>query len=121
MIYYETGQYEIIQYNDNNTDTIEKWVKKTWLCRYPRPTTIAYYRGNGFLGHRFKNDLIEKYYDFKLKYVKTENPQANWILEQIHQVVQNLIRTFDLQQNYLEKDDPWVGILAAINFAVLST
>ena len=40
------------------------------------------------------------------------------ILEIIHQLISNLVHTFDLQNNYLEEDDPWSGILAATAFAV---
>ena len=52
-----------------------------------------------------------------------ENPQANSILKGIHhhQVISSLVRTFDLENNYLDKDDPWSGILAATYFAVWST
>ena len=49
------------------------------------------------------------------------NPQANSILERIHQVIVNLVRMFDLQNNYLDEDDPWSGILEATDFAVQST
>ena len=33
----------------------------------------------------------------------------------------NLVRLFDLQNNYLYEDDPWSGILAVTDFAVQST
>ena len=36
-----------------------------------------------------------------------ENQQVNSILEIIHQVISNLIQTFDLQNNYIYEDDPW--------------
>ena len=32
-----------------------------------------------------------------------------------------MIRTFELENNYLEEDDPWKGILAATAFAVRAT
>ena len=54
-------------------------------------------------------------------YETTENPQADSILEIIHQVIANLIFMFDLQNNYLDGDEPWSGILAAADFSVLST
>ena len=41
------------------------------------------------------------------------DPQVNSMLERIHQVISNLVSTFDLQNNYLDEDDPWSGILAA--------
>ena len=33
----------------------------------------------------------------------------------------NLIRMFDLQNKYLDEDEPWSGILEDTNFAVQST
>ena len=59
MIDLETGWFEIVQYNYKQAATIENLVEKTWLCRYPHPKTIMYDRGNEFLGHAFKNDLIK--------------------------------------------------------------
>ena len=44
----------------------------------------------------------------------------NSILEIIHQIIANLVHKFDLQNNYLDEDDPWSEILTAMAFAVLS-
>ena len=49
------------------------------------------------------------------------NPQANAIVERIHQVIGNMIRTFELEENYLDEEGPWKGILSATAFAVRST
>ena len=49
-----------------------------------------------------------------------ENTQENSILERITQVIANLLPTLGLQNNYLDEDDPCSGIIAAIDFAVLS-
>ena len=49
------------------------------------------------------------------------NPQANAIVERIHQVIGNIIRTFELENNYLDEENPWKGILSATAFAVRST
>ena len=45
----------------------------------------------------------------------------NSILNIIHQIIANLVRTFELQNNYLDEDDPWSGILAATDFSVRNT
>ena len=38
-----------------------------------------------------------------------------------HQMLRNLIRSFELQDNlYIDMDDPWSGILAAALFAMCS-
>ena len=41
--------------------------------------------------------------------------------ERIHRVIENLVQTFNLENNDLDKDDPWSGILAATVFFVQST
>ena len=45
----------------------------------------------------------------------------NAILEQIHQVLGNLVRTFNIQQTYVDENDLWKGILDAALFAICST
>jgi hypothetical protein len=41
-------------------------------------------------------------------------------VEGVHQVIGNIILTFDKESNYLDEDDPWKGILNATAFAVRS-
>ena len=96
-------------------------MEQTWLARYPRPSIITYDKGKEFLGHAFKNSLIRDTYGIKAKVATTANPQANAIIEQTHQTLANLVRTFELEENYLDVDKPWDGILAAAAFAVRST
>ena len=46
----------------------------------------------------------------------------NAVLERIHQVLGNLVRTFKIStQTYVDEDEPWTGILAASAFAIFST
>ena len=46
---------------------------------------------------------------------------SNSVLERINQVLQNLIRTFHIsRQTYVEKYDPWTGILAVAEFVICS-
>ena len=42
-------------------------------------------------------------------------------MEGIHQVLVNLLRTFNITQTYADEYDPWSVILAAAAFAILST
>ena len=61
-------------------------------------------------------------YGIKKKNYSMQNPQANAIVKHAHQMLRNLIRSFELQDNlYLDMDDPWLGILAAAAFAMHST
>src|SRR5687768_15420309 len=60
-------------------------------------------------------------YGIKCKPITVRNSQSIAIVERIHQVIGNIIRTFDLEVSYLDNDNPWRGILAATAFAVRST
>ena len=120
MIDPATGWFEIHQYDDKRSITVANIVEQEWFCRYPWPTQITFDRGSEFIGHDFQ-DLIKNDYGIKDKPITTRNPQANAIVERIHQVIANIIRTFELQDNYLDEDNPWKGILAATAFAVRST
>ena len=61
-------------------------------------------------------------YGIKRKIISMQTPQANAIVECMHKMLRNLIRSFELQDNpYLDSDDPWLGILAAALFARCST
>ena len=59
-------------------------------------------------------------YGIKQKPITVRNPQVNAIVERIHQVIANMVRTFELETNYLDVDNPWKEILSAAAFAVRS-
>ena len=65
--------------------------------------------------------MISNEYGIKGKPSTVRNPQTHAIVERIHQVKANIIRTFELDENYLDEEDPWKGILSAAAFAVWST
>ena len=44
----------------------------------------------------------------------------NEILERIHQVLVNLVLTFNITKTYVDEDDPWSEILAAAEFVIIS-
>ena len=44
------------------------------------------------------------------------NPTSNVILERIHQVIGTLGQTCNIKETYVDKYDPWLGILAADTF-----
>ena len=64
---------------------------------------------------------MEYEYFIKTKPASPGNPQANAIVEIIHEVLGNLVRTYHLQETYVNDADPWMGILGAETFAVHST
>jgi hypothetical protein len=42
-------------------------------------------------------------------------------VERVHQVIGNIVRTYELENNNLDDNDPWKGIQSATAFAVRST
>ena len=113
-----TGWFEIVQYSYKQASTIKNLVKKTWLCRYPLPTRVKYNRGNEFLSHAWKNELIKKNMELN----------ASAQLWRIHKQTQyqkyftNSLRTsyVNLTQKIiiLMRTIPWSRILAAMYFVI---
>lgn len=120
MIDPASGWFEVHQYDDKRSITVANIVEQEWFSRYPWPTQITYDRGSEFIGHDFQT-MIKNDYGIKGKPITVRNPQANAIVERIHQVIANIIQTFELEENYLNKEDPWKGILSAASFAIQST
>ena len=70
------------------------------------------------MGHEFCR-MVEKDYNIRSRPITIQNPQANSIIERVHQVVSNMVRTYELEENtYIDEDNPWAGILAATAFAI---
>jgi transposase InsO family protein len=118
MIDPATGWFEIQQYDDKQSITVANIVEQEWFSRYPWPRQITFDRGSEFIGQDFQKMINE---DYAIKAKPVRNPQANAIVERVHQVIGNIIRTFELESNYLDEEDPWKGILSATAFAVQST
>ena len=45
----------------------------------------------------------------------------NIVLEQIHQVIGNIVRTYNINKSYVDEDDPWLVILTATYFTIFLT
>ena len=78
---------------DKSSDRVAKLVNKAWLSRYPRCRYIIYDNGSEFKLH-FEH-LCESY-GIKRKPTTVKNPQANAILERVHQVLGQMLRTSEL-------------------------
>ena len=64
--------------------------------------------------------MIEQEYEIKMKPDSPGNPQADATIERIHQVLGNLVRTYNLQEIYVDDADPLMGIIAAAAFVLRS-
>ncbi len=76
---------------DKNSERIAWLVNKAWLSRYPRCCYIIY--GNG---SEFKFNFEYLCVGIKRKPTMIKNPQANAILECLHQVLAQMLRTAEL-------------------------
>jgi hypothetical protein len=80
-------------YFDKSSAQISNLVYKTWFSRYPRCRYIKYHNGSEFKLH-FQS--ICNTYGIKHKPTSVKNPQANAVLEHIHAVLGNMLRTSKL-------------------------
>ena len=72
---------------------------------------IIYDQGSEFIGRDLRKSLTEIEYRITSKPSTSVNPTSNAILEHMHQVLVNLVRSFNITQTYVDKDDPCLGIL----------
>jgi transposase InsO family protein len=112
-----TGWFEMAPIPNKTEPEVADIAERTWFTRYPLPQRITFNRGTEFMAEFTK--MCRNDYGLKRKPITTRNPQSNAIIECIHQMTGNIIRTFDVTT--INKDDPWSGILAASMFAVRDT
>ena len=60
-------------------------------------------------------------YGIKSKPTTSHNPQANAIIERAHKVVNDMHRSFDLENENLEEDNPFDYFLQCTAWAIRST
>jgi hypothetical protein len=84
-----------------------------WLCRYPRPYKCIYDQGSAFTSNEFQELLSS--YRIVPSPTTIQNPQANSILERVHQVIGNMLHARNLT------DSLWIDLLPAVAFAIRGT
>jgi len=119
MINPATGWFEMREIPNKESITIANIVEQAWLTCYPWPTQVVFDRGKEFMGDFAK--MVQSDYGVTKKPATTRNPQANSILERIHQTIGNMVRTHQVGSADVDENDPWSGILAAMMFAVRAT
>ena len=120
MIDPATGWFEMAEIKNKFAYTIANKLEQSWLSRYPWPSQVTSDRGSEFKAE--VHALITKNYGITARVITTRNPQANAILERIHQTIGDMIRTFEMyDRTDLDEHDPWTGVLTAIMAAVRST
>ena len=113
-----TGWFEMKDISEPTSARVSAAMDDVWFCRYPRPQHIGYDGGSEFK-HLFQ-EMIENYGLTKAPSTPY-NPQSNGIIERVHQVLEDALRTFELEEQDLDESDPWTPFIAATCFAIRST
>jgi hypothetical protein len=90
---------------------------EVWFSRYPKPEYIGFDNGNEFKSV-FKQ--MTKNYGLNEKTGTSYNPQSNGMIVRIHQVLGNMLRTFELEERDLDAKDPFGSFLSAAAYAMRS-
>jgi hypothetical protein len=100
------------------SERIARLVNKTWLSRHPRCRYIIYNNGSKFKVN-FEYRCIT--YGIKHKPTTIKNPQANAILERLHQVLAQMLRTSELDMAKTKTPDDVNVFLDNAAWAICST
>jgi len=118
MIDPATGWFEIAPIIDPNSEETQRVFDSYWLSRYPRPQECGIDGGSEFK-YLFKE--LCRNYGIKQKPSTSYNPQGNSILERVHQVIGNALRSFELHNEDLNEVNPFEPFMTATAFAIRST
>ena len=66
-------------------------------------------------------DLLTVDYGIRVNRTTARNPQANSIVERVHQTIGNVIRTWLVDDPELDEANPYAGLLSAVAFATRAT
>ena len=119
MIDPATGWIKIRPVPDATADLVANQIGLVWITRYPLP--------NNIMVDRSKEFLVELQIMMAIGYItlcssiSVRNPQANAIVERVHQTVNNIIHTIKIQQMDLDNENPWEGIFSSTIFTIQST
>jgi hypothetical protein len=105
-------------YFDKSSAQISNLVHKTWFSRYPCCQYIIY--DNGSESKLHFQSLCDTY-EIKHKPTSVKYPQANAILECIHAVLGNMLRTSELDMTEMVKASDIDVFLSGAAWAVCST
>ncbi len=118
MIDPATGWFEVKDIPRPSPEACQNVFDNMWLARYPRPQYIGFDNGNE--NKAVFTELCANM-GIKTKPSTTYNPQSNGIIERVHQVLNDSLRTFELEKQELDESDPWNPFLSAAAYAIRST
>ena len=118
MIDPATGWFEIKELHSRTAEATADAFDDAWLTRYPRPQYIGF--DNGGENKGIFREMTDNY-GLKRKPTTNYNPQGNGVCERVHAVLNDILRTFELEERELDEQNPWSEFLAAAAFAIRST
>jgi hypothetical protein len=112
------GWFKMIEIPDKTAEYVMEAFNDIWLCRYPRPQMVRFDNGG-----EFKAEFMQTCRNFVLKGKPTSlwNPQSNGIIERIHLVIGNMLRTFEDNNCDLPPIMPFRSFISAASWATHST
>ena len=98
-------------YIDKSFVRVSQLFNNTWICRYPHPRKVVFNNG-----YEFKQEftLLLNYFDIKYVLTSVKNPQANALVERVHQVILNMRVTKYLYNKVFDHIYPWSETLSKI-------
>jgi hypothetical protein len=118
MIDPATGWFEVKDIVEPSAEACQNVFDDVWIARYPRPQYIGF--DNGSENKAVFKELCDNM-GIKTKPSTTYNPQSNGIIERVHQVLNDSLRTFELEKRELSETEPWSPFLTAVAYAIRST
>jgi hypothetical protein len=111
---------EIQRIHVKDSETVALVFDRCWINRYPRPSKVIHDQGTEFSGE-FSELLQSTGIQEVITTVK--NPRANAILERMHGVMGDMLRSYDFSNQVIDdwdksKLDPLDGFLSAVAFAL---
>ena len=116
--YVRKGQEIIEVIIDKSSATVSHLFNKSWLSCYPRSKNIIYDNGSEFKLHF---EALCDSYGLKRKPTTIKNPQANAILERIHAVIADMMRTSGLDMSETCTPEMIDEFLTNVGLAIRST
>jgi hypothetical protein len=104
-----------LNYINKSSARISKLFNQTWLSCYSRPKQVIFDNGSDFKMHFM---TLLKDFDIEPRPTTVENPQGNSPVERIHQVIQNMIKTKELDKLVFDYIDPWTEILGSVAWTI---
>jgi hypothetical protein len=115
MIDPATGWFEVKEVRNRTAEAVAEAFDDTWLSRYPRPRHIGFDNGGENKG-LFKEMVAN--YGLERKPTTAYNPQANGIIERVHAVLNDALRTYELEEREMKEENTWDELLSSSAFAI---